>query len=659
MGLLPLEFGDCLLDSPYFRENLKSHERQLEDTSNSIKDLISGIQNVIQAAKALTTAKRSLADTLANFQFDCIGTTLTDDEIIIASSLNQFSKFLTSMESEMNSILEQAETKFINPLINFRKNQIGSVKQSKKSFEKASAKLCAAQDRYISMSSKKEESLAELSDIVRQEQKSLHASSLDYVYNIHLVQEKKKFEFVEALLNFTKSWLNYYRVGNGVADDYGSYIADLGNRVEKTRDNFSSTVESYDNLKNKMNKNGEDPGLFNRMYTRQGYLYVQTKKSIKVVSGWNKYFAQYQGKTKTLTLIPYNQLVAKIGPGESLRVINCLCKDDISEKFRFSVTGHDISGGEQDANLVVTYVLQALSDQERKNWVEAMGGTWPAVNTLQRIKADSVEENINSSAYTFLKDCLQELEDRGLTEEGLYRVGGVMSKVKKLLNQAIDPGPEDSSIDLTDPKQWESKTLASAIKQYLRDLSKPVLTYQLYAGFIAAVKHENENLRINEIKLVVDKLPRANRELCRVIVNHLNKVSRRCDRNLMTASNLGVCFGPTLLRPREETVASIIDIKFSNQVVEILIENAELLFPDPASSPELDLRSVEVQTPGSSPHPLTRRSESSIQLGASWRSLSSKSSKPDSSPGSNHKFGLDSPGCLLEGWNGEPWHIQA
>ena len=34
--------------------------------------------------------------------------------------------------------------------------------------------------------------------------------------------------------------------------------------------------------------------------------------------------------------------------------------------------------------------------------------------------------------------------------------------------QAIDPGPEDSSIDLTDPKQWESKTLASAIKQYLR-----------------------------------------------------------------------------------------------------------------------------------------------------------------------------------------------
>ena len=41
----------------------------------------------------------------------------------------------------------------------------------------------------------------------------------------------------------------------------------------------------------------------------------------------------------------------------------------------------------------------------------------------------------------------------------------------------------------------------------------------------------------------------------------------------MTVSNLGVCFGPTLLRPEEETVAAIMDIKFCNIVVEILIEH--------------------------------------------------------------------------------------
>lgn len=45
--------------------------------------------------------------------------------------------------------------------------------------------------------------------------------------------------------------------------------------------------------------------------------------------------------------------------------------------------------------------------------------------------------------------------------------------------------------------------------------------------------------------------------------------------NLMTVANLGVVFGPTLLRPQEETVAAIMDIKFQNIVVEILIEHHE------------------------------------------------------------------------------------
>lgn len=39
----------------------------------------------------------------------------------------------------------------------------------------------------------------------------------------------------------------------------------------------------------------------------------------------------------------------------------------------------------------------------------------------------------------------------------------------------------------------------------------------------------------------------------------------------MTVRNLGVCFGPTLLRPREETMAAIMEFKFFNVVVEILI----------------------------------------------------------------------------------------
>lgn len=51
------------------------------------------------------------------------------------------------------------------------------------------------------------------------------------------------------------------------------------------------------------------------------------------------------------------------------------------------------------------------------------------------------------------------------------------------------------------------------------------------------------------------------------------RVSAQSQSNLMTVSNLGVIFGPTLMRSQEETVAAMMNIKFQNIVVEILIEN--------------------------------------------------------------------------------------
>lgn len=40
MGHPPLEFRDCYLDSPNFRERLKCYEQELERTNKFIKDVI-------------------------------------------------------------------------------------------------------------------------------------------------------------------------------------------------------------------------------------------------------------------------------------------------------------------------------------------------------------------------------------------------------------------------------------------------------------------------------------------------------------------------------------------------------------------------------------------------------------------------------------------
>ena len=81
-----------------------------------------------------------------------------------------------------------------------------------------------------SLKLKKEESLAEAAEAVRHEQKCLRSASLDYVYLMHVVQERKKFEFVEALLSFMHSWSNYYRFGHERTEASAGYMNDLKSR---------------------------------------------------------------------------------------------------------------------------------------------------------------------------------------------------------------------------------------------------------------------------------------------------------------------------------------------------------------------------------------------------------------------------------------------
>lgn len=72
------------------------------------------------------------------------------------------------------------------------------------------------------------------------------------------------------------------------------------------------------------------------------------------------------------------------------------------------------------------------------------------------------------------------------------------------------------------------------------------------------------------------------------------RVSTHSGQNLMTVSNLGMIFGPTLMRSQEETVAAMMNIKFQNIVVEIIIENHPKVLADMRNGRHANL---EIQTP--------------------------------------------------------------
>ncbi|XP_044735561.1 rho GTPase-activating protein 26 isoform X3 [Chrysoperla carnea] len=589
--LPPLEFTDCLTDSPQFRENLHKHENELNKTSQQIKRLIKEVKCLLDAARTLSRAQRCLSDSLMQFSFECIGGSQTDDELVISQSLKEFGRLISTIEDERDRMMERAYDQIILPLENFRKEHIGGVKEEKKKFDKQTTKFCQTQERCLNMSTKKQDAVLIEADVqLDMAERYFCQASLDYVFRLQEVQERKKFEFVETLLGFMFGWLTFYHQGHEVAKDFRPFMSDLQLRIQKTRENFIETRNKTESLKIKMlemrqQKVEEQPGkVATKSYSKEGYLFLMEKKTFGTTT-WTKQYCTYQKSTKEFTMTPYNQLNPKAGVPPPITMVLASCtrrmSDTIEKRFCFDLSCERRPG--------IIYTLQALSENDRKAWMDVMDGKEPTyANSATQSKVIKPEERaLDEVGFQFVNRCIEVLESRGLEEQGLYRVVGVTSKVNKLLSMGLDRRKIDKLTNLDDRLEWESKTITSALKTYLRNLPEPIMTFRYHNGFIAAAKQETRQLRLNDVHTLIHRLPKQNIEMLDILIKHLKNVAAKSDKNLMPVSNLAVCFGPTLLRPEEETVASIMDIKFYNVVVEILIENYEKIFKSPPDPPEL------------------------------------------------------------------------
>uniref|UniRef100_F6U7L1 Rho GTPase-activating protein 26 n=1 Tax=Xenopus tropicalis TaxID=8364 RepID=F6U7L1_XENTR len=602
MGLPPLEFSDCYLDSPQFRERLKSHEIELDKTNKFIKELIKDGKSLVAAHKNLSCAKRKFAGSLNEFKFRCIGDAETDDEICIARSLQEFAAVLGNLEDERIRMIDNSGEVLISPLEKFRKEQVGAAKEVKKKYDKESEKYCAMLEKHMNLSSKKKEVLLHEADVqLDQMRQHFYEVSLEYVLKVHEVQERKMFEFVEPLLAFLQGLFTFYHHGYELAKDFSDFKTQLSISIQNTRDRFEGTRSEVESLMKKMKENPHEH-LALSPYTMEGYLYVQEKRHFG--TSWVKHYCTYQRETKQMTMVPFDQKSGgKVGEEEIIHLKSCIRRktESIEKRFCFDVEG-------VDRPTVLT--MQALSEEDRKLWMEAMDGREPVYNSNKDSQSEGTAQ-LDNIGFSIIRKCIQAVETRGINEQGLYRIVGVNSRVQKLLNFLMDPkiSPETET---EIPSEWEIKTITSSLKTYLRMLPGPLMTYQFQRSFIKAAKLENQESRIKEIHCLIHRLPEKNRQMLNLLMTHLANVAAHHKQNLMTVANLGIVFGPTLLRPQEETVAAIMDIKFQNIVVEIIIENYEKMFstvPEmPQTNSQLHLsrkRSSDSKPPSCSERPLT------------------------------------------------------
>lgn len=176
--------------------------------------------------------------------------------------------------------------------------------------------------------------------------------------------------------------------------------------------------------------------------------------------------------------------------------------------------------------------------------------------------ATALEKNPSDDGIelpAIVRECLDYIEEHGLTCEGIYRMSGVKSTVQQL--RAAYNRHEQVCLSEHGPQ-----VVASLLKQFLRELPDPVLTSELGPKFEEAAAIKDETRRVETIQKLIEQLPTPNRLLLSWVFVHMTNVLRMEKHNKMNLQNVSVVLSPSM--------------QISHRVLHALFSHAPIFFKD-------------------------------------------------------------------------------
>ncbi|KAH7108287.1 RhoGAP-domain-containing protein [Auriculariales sp. MPI-PUGE-AT-0066] len=177
-----------------------------------------------------------------------------------------------------------------------------------------------------------------------------------------------------------------------------------------------------------------------------------------------------------------------------------------------------------------------------------------------------------------VEKCVNAVEKSAMDYEGIYRKSGG-SSLSKSITQLFERGNYDS-FDLEDTEVFNDiSSITSVLKSYFRALPNPLLSHALHEQFIGAAVIKDVSTKMVVLADLVHQLPREHFYTLKFLMLHLHRVQAGQEENLMSARNLGVVFGPTLMRS-SDIGREFADMAGKAMTIEWLIEHANVIFAD-------------------------------------------------------------------------------
>ncbi|XP_020774206.1 rho GTPase-activating protein 15 [Boleophthalmus pectinirostris] len=201
-------------------------------------------------------------------------------------------------------------------------------------------------------------------------------------------------------------------------------------------------------------------------------------------------------------------------------------------------------------------------------------------------------EREKSTVPRFVRLCTEAVERRGLDTDGIYRVSGNLAVIQKLRfrvnheravttdGRYMFPSElvQEEKLNL-DESEWEDiHVITGALKLFFRELPEPLVPYGFFTDIVETVKMTDYIDKVDRLKCLVLNMPPPNHDTLQFMCRHLKRVLEHSDSNRMTTQNIGIVFGPTLMRPERDIGNIAINMVYQNQAVELILSEYEHIF---------------------------------------------------------------------------------
>lgn len=174
----------------------------------------------------------------------------------------------------------------------------------------------------------------------------------------------------------------------------------------------------------------------------------------------------------------------------------------------------------------------------------------------------------------FVRLCTEAVERRGLETDGIYRVSGNLAVIQKLRFRVN----HEEKVSLEEGEWEDVHVITGALKLFFRELPEPLVPYGFFTDIVETVKMTDYIDKVDRLKCLVLNMPPPNHDTLQFMCRHLKRVLQHSDSNRMTTQNIGIVFGPTLMRPERDNGNIAVNMVYQNQAVELILSEYEHIF---------------------------------------------------------------------------------